>query len=71
MARFPVTVYRDEEGWYVAECPTVPGCLTQGRTEEEALENIREAIQACLEARRERGLPLTIRSFEVEIPVRA
>jgi len=54
----------------VAEWPSVPGCLTQGHTEEEALENIREAIQACLEVRRERGLPLTIRSVEIEIPIR-
>jgi predicted RNase H-like HicB family nuclease len=71
MAKFPVTIYQDEEGWYVVECPIVPGCLSQGQTEEKSLQNIREAIQLCLEVRREKGLPPTIRSVEVEIPVRA
>lgn len=71
MAKFPVTVYQDEEGWYVVECPVIPGCMSQGKTEEEALQNIREAILLCLEVRRERGLPLTIRSLEVEVPAYA
>jgi predicted RNase H-like HicB family nuclease len=43
--RFPVTIYQDEEGWYVVECPLIPGCMSQGKTEEEALQNIQEAIQ--------------------------
>jgi predicted RNase H-like HicB family nuclease len=38
--RFPVTIYQDEEGWYVVECPLIPGCMSQGKTEEEALQNI-------------------------------
>ncbi len=71
VTRFPVTLYQDEEGWYVAECPIIPGCLSQGRTEEEALRNVSEAIQLCLEVRREQGLPLTIQSREVEIPAHA
>ncbi|MFQ6058103.1 MAG: type II toxin-antitoxin system HicB family antitoxin [Anaerolineae bacterium] len=50
-----VTIERDEEGWYVAECPEIPGRVTQGRTREEALENIKEAIELCLEVRREKG----------------
>jgi len=66
--KFPVTVYQDEEGWYVVECPVVPGCMSQGRTEDEALENIREAIELCLEVRREKGLPPTVRILNVEIP---
>jgi predicted RNase H-like HicB family nuclease len=37
------------DGWIVAECPVIPGCISQGRTREEALENIREAIELCLE----------------------
>jgi len=69
--KFPVTVYQDEEGWYVVECPVVPGCMSQGRTEDEALENIREAIELCLEVRREKGLPPTVRILNVEIPTYA
>lgn len=45
---FHVTLTRDEDGWIVAECPALPGCLSQGRDEEEALANIREAIVAWL-----------------------
>lgn len=69
--KFPVTIYRDEEGWYVVECPIIPGCMSQGKTEAEALQNIQEAIQLCLEVRREKGLPLTIQSLEVEVPIHA
>lgn len=69
--RFPITLYQDEEGWYVVECPVIPGCMSQGETRKEALENIQEAIQLCLEVRREKGMPLTIESQEVEVPVYA
>jgi predicted RNase H-like HicB family nuclease len=64
--KFPVTLYQDEEGWSVVECPVIPGCMSQGKTEEEALQNVQEAIQLCLEVRREQGMPLTIESREVE-----
>jgi predicted RNase H-like HicB family nuclease len=66
-----VTMYRDEDGWYVVECPVIPGCVSQGRTELQALENIREAMQLCLEVRQDQGLPLVIETREVEIPVYA
>jgi predicted RNase H-like HicB family nuclease len=69
--KFPVTIYQDEEGWYVVECPVIPGCMSQGKTEEETLQNIRKAIQLCLEVRREQGMPLTIESREVEVPIYA
>jgi predicted RNase H-like HicB family nuclease len=45
---FHVTLEQAEDGWIVAECPALPGCVSQGRDEKEALENIREAIQAWL-----------------------
>ena len=67
--KLAVTMYRDEDGWFVVECPVIPGCMSQGRSEEEALANIREAIASCLEVRREQGLPLTIDMREVEIPL--
>jgi predicted RNase H-like HicB family nuclease len=60
--KFPVTLYQDEEGWYIVECPIIPGCLSQGETQEEALQNIKEAIDLCLEVRKEKGLPLTVRT---------
>ena len=54
-----VTLEKDEGCWYVVECPAVPGCVSQGRTEEEALDNIREVISECLAVRAEEGLPLS------------
>ena len=58
--RFVVTVDQDEDGVYVVECPAIPGCVSQGKSEEEALENIEDAIKQCLEVRAERGMPLTV-----------
>ena len=45
-----------ERGYWVGECPSLPGCITQGKTKEEAVANIREAIEACIEALEEDGL---------------
>jgi len=60
---------RDETGMFVVECPSIPGCVSQGNTEEEAVSNIREAIRDCLEVRAEHGMPLSVRTREVEVPV--
>ena len=65
--KFLVTLDRDEKGWVVAECPALPGCITQGRTVDEALRNVREAIEASLETRRAQGLPLAMDVVEVEV----
>lgn len=67
--RFVVTIERDEDGAYVVECPAIPGCVSQGRTEQEALENIKDAIRQCLEVRADRGMPLTVATHEVDIAV--
>ena len=64
-----VTLRPGEDGYIVAECPVIPGCVSQGRTEEEALANIREAVELCLEVRAEQGLPLTIETRELELAV--
>jgi len=56
---FNVTIDRDEDGVFVVECPSIPGCVSQGKTKEEALENISDAIRLCLQVRAEKGLPLT------------
>jgi predicted RNase H-like HicB family nuclease len=64
-----VTIYQDEDGVYIAECPAVPGCISQGKTEDEAISNVRDAIRECLEVRKERGLPLTVDLHRVEVQV--
>lgn len=53
--QFTITVDRDEDGVWITECPSISGCVTQGATKEEAITNIQEAIQLCLEVRAERG----------------
>ena len=55
---FPVVLTPDEEGGFVVECPVIPGCVSQGETRDEALANIREAIELCLEGRAEEGWTL-------------
>ncbi|MFY9345349.1 MAG: type II toxin-antitoxin system HicB family antitoxin [Planctomycetota bacterium] len=67
--KLTVTIERDETGMLVAECPAIPGCVSQGSTEEEVLENIHEAIVACFDVRAEQGLPLTIRTVQIDVDV--
>lgn len=64
--QFMVTIDRDEDGVWIVECPSIPGCISQGATRREALENIVEAIRLCLEVRAERGLPLTVETHLIE-----
>ena len=66
---FTVTLDRDEDGVWIAECPSIPGCVSQGDSREAALENVQEAITLCLEVRAERGMPLTIETKQVEVAV--
>jgi predicted RNase H-like HicB family nuclease len=49
--KFNITIERDEDGRYVAECTDLPGCLSEGETLEETMENISEAIIGCLKSR--------------------
>ena len=58
--KFSVTLDRDEDGIWIVECPSIPGCVSQGQTRQQALENIKDAIGACLQVRAERGMPLTV-----------
>ena len=51
------------------ECPSIPGCVSQGKTKPEAIANIRDAILGCLEVRAERGMPLTVETSQVEVAV--
>jgi len=65
--KFSVTLNRDEDGIWVVECPSIPGCVSQGQTRQEALENIKDAISACLQVRAEREMPLTVETHQVEV----
>ena len=65
--KFNVTIDRDEDGIWIVECPSVPGCVSQGETKDVALENIKEAIALCLEVRAEKGYPLTIETRQIEV----
>jgi predicted RNase H-like HicB family nuclease len=67
LMKFTITLDRDEDGVWVAECPSIPGCISQGNTREEAVENIKDAIKNCLIVRAERGMPLTIETQMVEV----
>ena len=56
--RFIVTLETDQAGYIVAECPALPGCLSQGKSRDEALENIKEAIQSHIIALKDEGIKL-------------
>ena len=60
-----VMIYPGEDGCWVAECPTLPGCISQGNTREQAIQNIREAIDAYIAALEEDGLPVPEERFEL------
>jgi len=55
--KYLVTLTAGEDGFIVAECPSLPGCVSQGKTKDEALRNIKEAIEGILELRRDHDLP--------------
>ena len=65
---FHVILATDEDGWIVAECPALPGCVAQGRTRAEALEEIQDAIEGILAVRRKHGLPMP-EEIAVEVAV--
>ncbi len=65
--KFLVTLAIGEDGYFVAECPVLPGCASQGRTREEALAHIHEAIELSIETRLAHGLPLQLEVAEVEV----
>jgi len=56
--KLPIILTPGEDGWIVVECPAIPGCISQGKTKEEAMENIKEAIEGCILVRKEMGLSL-------------
>lgn len=56
--KFRVIIEQDEDGVFVAECPSLPGCVSEGRTREEAAANIRDAIQGYLQSLKKHGEPV-------------
>jgi len=60
-----VLIYPGEIGYFVVECPSLPGCVSQGKTREEAIENIKEAIEGYIAALEEDGLPVPEERFDV------
>ena len=58
LLNFTILIEKDEDGWYVASVPDIPGCYTQGKTISQVLERIKEAIELCLEADRDEVKPM-------------
>ncbi|MDO8432240.1 MAG: type II toxin-antitoxin system HicB family antitoxin [Candidatus Binatus sp.] len=69
MIELPIILVPGEDGYIVAECPIIPGCISQGRNREEALDNIREAIELCLENRESEGWELPSDYEVVRLPL--
>lgn len=65
--RFPVVMSRGEDGYYIVQCPTLPGCVTQGKTLDEALKNIKEVIELCLEEKESRAMARAFGTEEVSL----
>jgi predicted RNase H-like HicB family nuclease len=59
-----VLIYRGEDGYWIAECPSLPGCISQGKTKEEAVINIRQAIDLYIDTLKEDGLPVPNDKFD-------
>ncbi len=67
MLRYRVIIEKDEDGVLVARVPDLPGCATEGRTKQELMKNVREAIQAYLEALKQHGDPVPIETVQVRV----
>lgn len=64
-----VIIYPGEDGYWVAEVPSLPGCISQGKTREEVLANIKEAIQAYINALKEDGIAVPEERFDALLAV--
>lgn len=62
-----VIIYTEEDGYWVAECPSIPGCVSQGKSKEEVITNIKEAIQGYISALKEDSLPIPEEHLETLI----
>jgi predicted RNase H-like HicB family nuclease len=62
-----VILYPGEDGYWVAECPSLPGCISQGKTKSEAISNIKEAIELYIETLKENRQPIPEDTFETVV----
>ncbi len=67
--KYRVYLEQDEDGVFVATCPSLPGCVSEGRTRSEATENIREAIEGYIKSLKKHGEPVPPSIFEEVIEV--
>jgi predicted RNase H-like HicB family nuclease len=65
MLKYRVIIEKDEDGMLVGRVPDLPGCATEGKTKRELMKNVKEAIQAYLEALKEHGDPVPIETVQV------
>ena len=64
-----VLIYTDEDGYWIAECPSLPGCISQGQTKQEAVINIKKAVEIYIKALEEDGIPVPEEHFEAFLVV--
>ena len=69
--KLPVVLRPGEDGWIVAECPLIPGCISQGKPQDEAIANIREAIGLCLETQSQEGWDLPQQYQVIDVTIAA
>lgn len=62
-----ILLYPGEDGYFVVECPSLPGCISQGKTKEEAVTNIREAISGYIAALIADGFPVPDENFDAMV----
>lgn len=67
MVNYRVIIEKDEDGILVARVPDLPGCATEGKTRAELMKNLKEAIQAYLEALKEQGEPVPIETVQISV----
>ena len=67
--RYRIIINQDEDGWFIAECPSLPGCISQGKTRNEALENIKDAMNGYLESLEKHGEPIPPSIYEEIVEV--
>lgn len=65
--QFPLIVEKDEDGFYIVECPLFKGCYSQGKTLDEAIKNIREVIELCLEERENQAIIKSYKPRELSL----
>jgi predicted RNase H-like HicB family nuclease len=62
-----VVIYPGEDGYWVAECPSLPGCISQGKTKAETIANVREAIEGWIETAQAHGQVVPEETFDVQV----